>query len=105
MRQTEVGRVEELLEPLRVMVADRSLLLRAGCRFALTTTELEIIVGMIASGCELSEIATGLSLAAQTVSPYRTRALEKLSLTNSAQLVRDWIPVVEDVREAPVSYA
>jgi len=41
---------------------------------------------MIASGKRLSDIAEQLLLSPKTVSVYRARVLEKLSLTNNSEL-------------------
>lgn len=51
----------------------------------LSDRELQTLV-MIASGKRLSDIATELTLSPKTVSVYRARVLEKLSLTNNAEL-------------------
>jgi two-component system, NarL family, invasion response regulator UvrY len=51
----------------------------------LSDRELQTLV-MIASGKRLSDIATELSLSPKTVSVYRARVLEKLSLTNNSEL-------------------
>ncbi|MDO8539726.1 MAG: response regulator transcription factor [Opitutaceae bacterium] len=46
-----------------------------------------LILNLIASGKSVSEIARELSLSVKTVSTYRGRVLEKMNLTNNAQLV------------------
>jgi two-component system invasion response regulator UvrY len=46
-----------------------------------------LILRLIAAGKSVSIIATELSLSVKTVSTYRSRLLEKMSLTNNAQLV------------------
>ena len=51
----------------------------------LSDRELQTLV-MIASGKRLSDIAEALMLSPKTVSVYRARVLEKLQLTNSAEL-------------------
>jgi two-component system, NarL family, invasion response regulator UvrY len=51
----------------------------------LSDRELQTLV-MIASGKRLSDIAEQLLLSPKTVSVYRARVLEKLSLTNNAEL-------------------
>ena len=43
---------------------------------------------MIASGKPVGVIARELSLSVKTVSTYRVRLLEKMSMTNNAQLVQ-----------------
>ena len=43
---------------------------------------------MIASGKTVKEIAEELLLSAKTVSTYRTRILEKMKLSNNAQLTQ-----------------
>lgn len=52
---------------------------------ALSERELQTVL-KIASGKRLSDIAEELMLSPKTVSVYRTRALEKLNLTNNAEL-------------------
>jgi len=52
---------------------------------ALSERELQTLL-MIASGRRLSDIATELMLSPKTVSVYRARVLEKLKLTNNAEL-------------------
>jgi DNA-binding NarL/FixJ family response regulator len=45
---------------------------------------------MIASGKTVTEIAERLALSVKTISTYRTRILEKMKMTNNAELsVRD----------------
>jgi two-component system, NarL family, invasion response regulator UvrY len=51
----------------------------------LSDRELQTLV-MIASGKRLSDIAEELSLSPKTVSVYRARVLEKLQLSNNAEL-------------------
>jgi DNA-binding NarL/FixJ family response regulator len=51
----------------------------------LSDRELQTLT-MIASGKRLSDIAEELSLSPKTVSVYRARVLEKLSLTNNSEL-------------------
>jgi DNA-binding NarL/FixJ family response regulator len=46
------------------------------------------VMELIASGKTVSEIADELSLSVNTISTYRTRLLEKLSLNNNAELTR-----------------
>jgi two-component system invasion response regulator UvrY len=46
-----------------------------------------LVLGMIASGKSVSIIARELSLSVKTISTYRSRLLEKMSLSNNAQLV------------------
>ena len=52
---------------------------------ALSERELQTLV-KIASGRRLSDIAEELMLSPKTVSVYRARVLEKLQLTNNAEL-------------------
>lgn len=52
---------------------------------ALSERELQTLL-MIASGKRLSDIATELMLSPKTVSVYRSRVLEKLKLSNNAEL-------------------
>jgi len=51
----------------------------------LSDRELQTLV-MVASGKRLSDIAEELSLSPKTVSVYRARVLEKLGLTNNAEM-------------------
>lgn len=53
---------------------------------SLSKREFEVY-SLIASGVTYSEIAKKLSLSPKTVSTYRTRILEKLSLSNTNQLI------------------
>ena len=51
----------------------------------LSDRELQTLV-MIASGKRLADIASELMLSPKTVSVYRARVLEKLSMANNAEL-------------------
>lgn len=53
----------------------------------LSKREFEVL-SLIASGQTYKEIASKLNLSPKTVSTYRTRILEKLNLTSTAQLLR-----------------
>ena len=53
----------------------------------LSKREYEVL-SLIASGQTYKEIASKLDLSPKTVSTYRTRILEKLNLTSTAQLLR-----------------
>ena len=53
----------------------------------LSDRELQVLQG-ISSGKTVSEIANEISLSVNTISTYRTRILEKLSLKNNAELTR-----------------
>ena len=53
----------------------------------LSDREMEVLQ-QIATGKTVSEIAANLSLSVNTISTYRTRLLEKLSLSNNAELTR-----------------
>jgi DNA-binding NarL/FixJ family response regulator len=53
----------------------------------LSDREYQIFL-MLASAKTVSEIADGLALSVKTVSTYRTRVLEKMHLTNNAELMR-----------------
>jgi DNA-binding NarL/FixJ family response regulator len=53
----------------------------------LSAREFEILV-MIGSGKTVSQIAEELHLSATTVSTYRARVLEKMSMTSTAELMR-----------------
>jgi len=54
---------------------------------ALSNREYQVM-RMIASGKTVGEIAEELSLSVKTVSTYRTRILEKLQLSNNADIMR-----------------
>jgi DNA-binding NarL/FixJ family response regulator len=54
---------------------------------SLSDREMQVLQ-KIASGKTVSEIAEEISLSVNTVSTYRSRILEKLSLSNSAELTR-----------------
>ena len=54
---------------------------------ALSNREYQVML-LIASGKSVSEIAQELSLSVKTVSTYRARILEKLRMTNNAELIR-----------------
>lgn len=56
-------------------------------REVLSGREFEILL-MIGSGKSIGEIATQLNLSGTTVSTYRSRILEKLNLTTTADLIR-----------------
>ncbi|MEP6646902.1 MAG: response regulator transcription factor [Saprospiraceae bacterium] len=53
----------------------------------LSDREMQVLQ-LIASGKTVSEIAEEISLSVNTISTYRTRMLEKLSLHNNAELTR-----------------
>ena len=53
----------------------------------LSQREFEVL-RLLGSGTTVSEIAAMLSLSDKTVSTYRTRVLEKLSLKTNAEIVR-----------------
>jgi DNA-binding NarL/FixJ family response regulator len=53
----------------------------------LSDREMQVLQ-QIASGKTVSEIAENISLSVNTVSTYRTRILEKLSLNNNAEITR-----------------
>lgn len=54
---------------------------------ALSNREYQVML-LIASGKSVSEIAQVLSISVKTVSTYRARILEKLGMTNNAELIR-----------------
>lgn len=54
---------------------------------SLSDREMQVLQ-QIASGKTVSEIADEISLSVNTVSTYRTRILEKLSLNNNAEITR-----------------
>ncbi|MHA1873409.1 MAG: response regulator [Candidatus Heimdallarchaeaceae archaeon] len=45
------------------------------------------VMGMIASGKRIKEIADALSLSVKTISTYRTRILKKMNMKNTSQLI------------------
>ena len=47
-----------------------------------------LILRMIASGKQVSQIARELSLSVKTISTYRARVLQKTDLKNNAELTR-----------------
>lgn len=53
----------------------------------LSDREMQVLQ-LIASGKTVSEIADQISLSVNTISTYRSRILEKLALTNNAELTR-----------------
>jgi two-component system invasion response regulator UvrY len=53
----------------------------------LSDREMQVLQ-QLASGKTVSEVANELSLSVNTISTYRTRLLEKLSLNNNAELTR-----------------
>ena len=53
----------------------------------LSDREMQVLQ-LLASGKTVSEVADGLFLSVNTISTYRTRLLEKLSLNNNAELTR-----------------
>jgi two-component system, NarL family, invasion response regulator UvrY len=53
----------------------------------LTERELEVL-GLLAQGRSVKHIAQSLTLSIKTVSTYRARLLDKLQLTNTAELIR-----------------
>ena len=54
---------------------------------ALSDRELEVL-GLLAQGRSVKHIAQSLTLSIKTVSTYRTRLLDKLQLTTTAELIR-----------------
>jgi two-component system, NarL family, invasion response regulator UvrY len=54
---------------------------------ALSNREYQVM-RLIASGKSVSEIAEDLSLSVKTISTYRARILEKMRMTNNAQIIR-----------------
>ena len=53
----------------------------------LSNREFEVLT-LLASGDSIKEIAARLSLSPKTISGYRARALEKLDLKTTADLIR-----------------
>lgn len=53
----------------------------------LSDREFEVM-GMIAAGISLTEIADRLFVSVKTVSTYRTRIMEKMKMKNNAELIR-----------------
>lgn len=54
---------------------------------SLSDREIEVL-RLIAQGKKVSEIANEISLSVNTISTYRSRILEKLSLKNTSELIR-----------------
>lgn len=54
---------------------------------ALSTREFEVL-RLLGKGRTVSEVAALLNISAKTVSTYRTRVLEKLGLTTTAEIIR-----------------
>ena len=73
-----------LAERLAFQVADG---LEAHPHEKLSDRELQVLC-LIASGKTVSEIAGDLSLSVKTISTYRARILEKMSMKSSAELTR-----------------
>lgn len=59
----------------------------AGAEPVLSDRELQVI-GLIGAGLSVKEIAARLGISAKTVSTYRRRLLDKLSLSTTAELIR-----------------
>jgi two-component system invasion response regulator UvrY len=70
-------------------IADKMLfsLDRLNKRATLSPREYQVL-SLLASGLRVTEIAAQLSLSVKTISTYRCRVLEKLDLTNNAELIR-----------------
>jgi len=71
-----------IAEKLAETVNDKS----TGPLYELLSDREMQVLQLIASGKTVSEIASQISLSVNTISTYRTRILEKLSLNNSAEL-------------------
>ncbi|MCU1381873.1 MAG: response regulator transcription factor [Acidobacteria bacterium] len=56
----------------------------------LSAREFEVL-RLIGSGKSVGDISTLLGLSDKTVSTYRSRILEKMSMTSNAELIRYWI--------------
>jgi DNA-binding NarL/FixJ family response regulator len=46
------------------------------------------ILGLIAAGKSVGDIASQLSLSVKTISTYRTRLLKKMAMSSNAELIR-----------------
>jgi two-component system, NarL family, invasion response regulator UvrY len=92
---------EELLTAIHRILAGKKYITAAVAEKLAETTDLNNkpaheflsdremhVLQKIASGQTVSEIAMELSLSVNTISTYRTRLLEKLSLNNNAELTR-----------------
>ncbi len=93
---------EELIHGIKAVLAGRRYLSESiaenladymaigGCEFPhefLSAREYEVFI-LIAKGRAVSEIGAMLSLSTKTVSTYRTRILEKMSLRSNGELMR-----------------
>ncbi len=85
VRTVAQGRKYVTPEIAQMLVESLTTPMIANAHEKLSDRELQTLV-MIASGKRLSDIAEELMLSPKTVSVYRTRALEKLNLTNNAEL-------------------
>lgn len=99
---TKEHTTEELIHGIKAVLAGRRYLSESiaenladymaigGCEFPhefLSAREYEVFI-LIAKGRAVSEIGAMLSLSTKTVSTYRTRILEKMSLRSNGELMR-----------------
>ena len=85
VRTVSQGRKYVTAETAQMLVDNLTAPAQEDAHQKLSDRELQTLV-MIASGKRLSDIAEQLLLSPKTVSVYRARVLEKLSLTNNSEL-------------------
>jgi two-component system invasion response regulator UvrY len=85
VRTVSQGKKYVTPEMAQMLVDNLTTPAQEGAHQKLSDRELQTLV-MIASGKRLSDIAEQLLLSPKTVSVYRARVLEKLSLTNNSEL-------------------
>ena len=85
VRMVAQGRKYVTPEMAQMLVSNLTTPSQEDAHQKLSDRELQTLV-MIASGKRLSDIAEQLLLSPKTVSVYRARVLEKLALTNNAEL-------------------
>lgn len=73
-----------LVEELAIALSDER---ESDPHKALSTREYQVMC-LLATGKTVTQIASELSLSVKTVSTYRARILEKLGLTNNAEVIR-----------------
>jgi two-component system, NarL family, invasion response regulator UvrY len=85
VRTVSLGKKYVTPEMAQMLVDNLTTPAQEDAHHKLSDRELQTLV-MIASGKRLSDIAEQLLLSPKTVSVYRARVLEKLSLTNNSEL-------------------
>lgn len=82
-----VDAVASVLRGRRYLPRDRATATREPAMHARLSDREYQVLRMLASGKTVSQIAVTLSLSVKTISTYRTRILEKLGLTTTAELM------------------